>query len=436
MAVYTITTESVEHSYDGGRWHLDFPAKDMSVDLTELRRDGLLLQGWLLSEAHVDLTLVILNGKNISSLPLTQERPDVIRKVLGEEPASHPQLLCGFSKRVKLSRAAFSVGVIANGKFTELLKGSVEGKFQVLKGAENWLFLDNDSNKSVDQFTGKRRLSRTARSEWKSYFSSVVQYSSQTSLPVCMLVAPSKEMVFSEYYPHKESLKAPIYDLVRLVPASLDFVFPVKELQSLPQRSFRVCDTHWTLHGARCASQLVASKLSGKQVAHFEVFEKDRYQQKRLSGDLGSKLFPPQRHVEDSLCNFNYRKTVVYDNNIDNFGRIIVMVNTEAVLDETLLLFGSSSSYTMFHYICRLYSTVVFVHTAGNIDNSIIEQVKPDCMCLQTNARFVVKSPKFNDSVLVYIAKKRASGQGNKAVELADSLPFRCKQYIHYFNSL
>lgn len=436
MAVYTITTERVEHSYDGRRWHLDFPEVDMAVDFTELRQNGLLFQGWLLSDAYADLNLVILNGKNISSLPLTQQRPDVIRKVLGDEPEAHPQLLCGFSKRVKLSRPAFSVGVISNGEFTELLKGSVEGKFQVLKGSKNWLFLDNDSNKSVDQFTGKRRLSRTARSEWKSYFSSVVQYSSQTSLPVCMLVAPSKEMVFSEYYPHKESPKAPIYDLVRLVPASLDFVFPVKELQSLPQRSFRVCDTHWTFHGARVASQLVASKLSGKEVGHFEVFEKDRYQEKKLSGDLGSKLFPPQRHAEDSLCSFNYRKMVVYDNNIDNFGRIIVMVNSEAMLDETLLLFGSSSSYTMFPYICRLYSTVVFVHTAGNIDNSIIERVKPDHMCLQTNARFVVKAPKFKDSVLAYIAKKRANGHGNKAVELAGSLPSKCKQYIHYFNSL
>lgn len=436
MAVYSITTERVGNaSSELFRWHLDFPKTNTDIDARDLNRDGLLFQGWILARRKTDFSLVVLNGDGVSPLPLTQERPDVIKRVLKDKPQSHPELICGFSKQVKLSRPSFSIAAIADGKFHELLKGSVDGKFQILKGAGDWLYLDNDSNRSVDQFTGKMRLSRTARSEWKTYLSRVTSYSEQSALPVCLLIAPSKEMVFSEYYPYKESSKAPIYDLVRLIPKSMKFVFPVTELRALENRSFRVCDTHWTLHGARFASQLVASKLSGKALSYFEVFDTDCYRKREQTGDLGSKLFPSQRHTEDILQNFSYKKTVVYDNKVDNFGRIITMYNADAVLNQSLLIFGSSSSYTMFHYICRIYSTVVFVHTAGNIDHAIIEKVRPDNICLQTNARFVVKAPKFSDSVLAYIEKKRESGN-LKVAEIANDLPFACRQYIEYFSSL
>ena len=111
------------------------------------------------------------------------------------------------------------------------------------------------------------------------------------------------------------------------------------------------------------------------------------------------------------------------------------MFHQHAVFDETLLLFGSSSSYTMFHYLCRLYTSVVFVHTAGNVDHKIIDVVKPDCICVQTNARFVVKAPKFNDSVVNYIKQKKENGKLEKAF-IAKVLPGQSARYIDYFEQL
>lgn len=436
MAVYSVALDRAKSASDQSfQWHLDLPAIRTDIDGNKLKRDGMFFQGWILARHNKKFSLVILHGDNVTQLPLTRERPDVIQKVLNDEPESHPALICGFSKTVKLSSSTFSIAVIADGRFHELLKGSIHGKFQILKGTDHWLFLDNDSNRSVEQFTGKVKLSRTARSEWKAYLSFVTSYSEQSGIPICLLIAPSKEMVCSEYYPYLESSKAPIYSLIRLIPDSLKFVFPVHELKSLEQRSFRVCDTHWTLHGARCASQMVANELSGRSLSHFDVFGADRYQRRKQAGDLGSKLFPSQTHDEDYLFTFSYKKTVVFDNNVDNFGRIIVMYNSDAVIDQSLLIFGSSSSYTMFHYICRLYTSVVFVHTAGNIDHDIIEKVRPDSICLQTNARFVVKAPKFSDSVLAYIEKKRQSGN-LKTAEIANALPSACRHYIEYFSSL
>ena len=436
MAVYSISTQR-EGADDGTqfRWHLDFPVQGQNIDGSLLKIEGLLLQGWFLDGSGSSISLVVLNGCDVIPLTLSRARPDVISKILGELPEDHPKLHCGFSQQVKLKHSSFSICVVKNGRFIQILTGAIEGKYQILKGENGWLFLDNDTNKSIEQHTGKFRLSRTARAEWKEYLGSLTNYSLSRKLPVCLLVAPSKEMVYQQYYPYKFSKQAPIRKLTELIPDALNFVLPIQELRELDRRSFRVCDTHWSVHGARLASQLVSSKLSDKPVSDLDIFDSDVYQRKRLSGDLGSKLFPAQLHEEDRLTSYNYREKIVYDNNIDNFGRVICMFNQEALFSETLLLFGSSSSYTMFDYLTRLYTNIVFVHTAGNIDHDVIEAVRPDCLCLQTNARFVVKAPKFEDSVLEYIKAKRKNSE-TKSPSVAETLPEHSVSYIKFFNEM
>lgn len=436
MAVYSIITQRVESTTSKApRWHLDYPCNGQSIDGGELISEGLLFQGWLLNDEASPTSLVIVNGDEVKKIPLNRARPDVISKVLNQAPENHDLLSCGFSERIKLKHSEFTLGIVENGTFTEIISGSVEGKFQILEGKDGWLFLDNDTNKSIEQYTGKLKLSRAAQAEWKEYLELLNTFSFSAQIPVCLLVAPSKEMVYEEYYPYNFSKKAPIEKLKELVPETLNFILPIEELRNLDDRSFRVCDTHWTLHGARFAAQLVTSKLMSRNIDELNVFEGDVYQNREVSGDLGSKLFPPQRHEEDRLTNFNYRHCVVFDNNVDNFGRIIVMYHKHAVFKETLLIFGSSSSYTMFHYLCRLYSSVVFVHSAGNIDHKIIEVVKPNYICAQTNARFVVKAPKYNDSVNNYIAQKKENGSLGGAF-IAEKLPDECVLYVDYFKQI
>lgn len=437
VAVYSISTNRASSS--GGNlpnWHLDYPTRNETIDDKELKEQGLLFQGWLLSESLSSLSLVLLNGNETIQLPLSRNRPDVISKVLGDKAENHTLLKCGFSKRIKLNQSKFSLGIVENGKFTELLLGSVDGKFKVLEGKDKWLFLDNDTNKSIEQHTGKLKLSRTAQNEWKNYLLSLNNFSHSRKVPVCLLIAPSKEMVYENFYPYKFSNKAPIRTLSNLVPETLSFLLPVEELKSLSKRSYRVCDTHWTLHGAKEASILLTKKLVGESIDTHEVFKADKYRSREAAGDLGSKLFPPQRHVEDNIVNFNYKQKIIFDNNIENFGRIIVMHNDEAKLKKTLLIFGSSSSYTMFHYLCRLFKTVFFVHSAGNVDHEVIDTLKPDCICMQTNARFVIRAPKFNDSVIEYIKQKKIARMTTEEPFVSTSLPEGSEGYIRYFRQM
>ena len=98
---------------------------------------------------------------------------------------------------------------------------------------------------------------------------------------------------------------------------------------------------------------------------------------------------------------------VVYDNNLPNFGRAFILDNPDALNEQTLLVFGSSSVYSMFNYLARIFRTVVFFHTAGNIDKELVDKIKPDFLLAQSNARFVVKAPSFDIKISEYVSDKK-----------------------------
>ena len=130
MAGYSIVIQRVDSTTPHiPRWHLDFPSNSQSIEGSELAQDGLLFQGWLLNEGKSAASLVILNGDEVLEIPIERARPDVVSRVLKQDPENHDLLLCGFSERIKLKHSSFTLGLIQDGKFVELMNGNIEGKF-------------------------------------------------------------------------------------------------------------------------------------------------------------------------------------------------------------------------------------------------------------------------------------------------------------------
>jgi len=133
---------------------------------------------------------------------------------------------------------------------------------------------------------------------------------------------------------------------------------------------------------------------------------KDRYERREMGGDLGNKLTPRQTSKVAVLTSFSHARYKTYDNGLPNFGRLLVIEYPEAVSTGVCLIFGSSSSYSMLNYLCRLFRRIVFVHSAGNLDPEVIASVAPDTLVAQTNARFVVQVPSLEQSVAQLIHDK------------------------------
>ncbi|MGP9659505.1 glycosyltransferase family 2 protein [Halomonas sp. AOP31-B1-25] len=398
------------------RWALDYPSDQRGSCFIA---SGRVVQGWLLLPETLkemqSQASIIAEWQPAFELnhPLDVDRPDVIDTILAASAEGHPQRVCGFRFSIPPRLGNFRLW-LALGEQRWLLKEvSVDTQdvgaaqpLKVLKGKQGWLFLDNDTNGSVDQFMGRMRLTQAGLEGWKSYLSDMASVAAQR--PWALLVAPSKESVMgADYHPRKEGEGGPLHQVLGLA-AAKDVVYPVEELKALGDNAFILTDTHWTQKGALSATIALAEKLGVERAACEALFQKDRYKQKEMGGDLGNKLTPKQVCTVEVITSFNHTRYKTYDNGLPNFGRVLVIEYPNALVAGTCLLFGSSSSSSMFNYLCRVFQRFVFVHSAGNIDPDVVAAVAPDYLAAQTNGRFVVQVPSASQNLEEVIREKCA----------------------------
>lgn len=388
--------------FEGLHWCLDFPQDQQAFELSE-GGDALYLQGWLLSTS-TPVKLSIRQRDHIQWHALDRKRADVIEHIFKQPGENHSQLKCGFKLSVPVLHDEIVLGVEVNNRSVDLVRISIQGVFKVLRGMDHWLFLDNDTNKSVEQFTGKLLLEPAKLQEWKRYFDGLLEL--QRKQPAAILIAPAKEMVYPEFYPYSRAELTPVDQVIQLDEAKATFIYPLTALQRSSKRSFRITDTHWSAFGAMIATKQVAKRFGISLAETKALFKNDKYRLYSSFGDLGKKVFPPQQAKERRLKNFSYRKWLCYDNGLSNFGRVMVLHYPTALHEGHLLLFGSSSSYSMFNYLVRVFRTVTFIHTAGNIDSSLVQLLQPDFVLSQTNGRFVVRPPSIDYCLQQVIAEK------------------------------
>lgn len=389
------------------RWWLDFPLADSSATLAELTETGLLFQGWVLLDNAAAVQIYVKQGQALSCFALDKPRPDVVQVILKQDAATHPQRNCGFRFNLAMSSADFELGILHNGVEHLLCSGHIAGPFKVLQGQEGWLFLDNDTNKSVEQFTGKLLLDSAAKRGWQQFMQALVQQSAVHGCKHALLLAPAKEAVYAQYHPFTQAGVTPVHQVQALVPDGLNLCYPQPVLSSAQRRTFRLTDTHWSPYGAMLASVELAMALGLDGAAVSALFAADQYREVQAVGDLGNKVFPPLKATEQLLKSFSYRKYVTEDNGLANFGRTVVLKNAAAIQQAHLVIFGASSSYSMLDYLCRIFSHITLMHTAGNLDPSELARLKPDYLVCQTNARYVVRAPIADYSLAEVIAAKQ-----------------------------
>lgn len=281
-----------------------------------------------------------------------------------------------------------------------------ELRASALIGKQGWLFLDQDTNASLYQHLGYMSLDQKAIAQWVAYAEQVVALTHQVNAQALMVVAPSKERVMSHYHPYPMGEAAPADQVVTAL--SDDFcLYPEALLKQMGDDAYHVTDTHWTQQGAMRVTCEMVRRLGLATLEEAEHwFAEDQYKVVRLRGDLGNKLNPVRMAATQRLSSFDHRQLKRYDNGLANFGRVIVWENSDAVLDQCCLVMGASSSYMMFPFLVRIFSRVVFVHSAGNVDVSLVHSVAPQVVLVQTNARFMVEAPQVTWSLQDTILEK------------------------------
>ncbi|EKO3611279.1 hypothetical protein M3914_002457 [Vibrio metschnikovii] len=374
-------------------WCLDFPIDKNTFTLKQLQSDGtgLLIQGWVMLTTELPWSVYCVQNDMVEALPKVSRR-DVCQHLFGAQMPSAWQRDCGFRKTLFPISDQLQIRIKIADQDYPLLDIAIQGQLQVLEGKDGWLFLDNDTNHSVDQFIGKKPLSASDLEQWSEYLNHFNRLADKHSLKHALLIAPAKEMVLSAYYPRTLGKQVPIRQLMPLTEGN-PVIYPEAELRAMPEPAFRKLDTHWTHKGCLQTWLTLLDSWQLLTDQHQQTFNQLSFVDRTMGGDLGNKCFPPRKATETCLAKSLYRSKLVFDNQLPNMGRVFICVNPSAYYQQTLLIFGSSSSYSLMEFACLTFQNIVFIHSAGKIDPQLVMQVKPDYLLAQTNGRFIVNPP-------------------------------------------
>lgn len=394
---YVENVDSLPDSALAG-WYLDSPRADFSCHDT---RDRVLLRGWALSKSDDPVTLVIRRkAKALEEVPVSTARPDVV-ETLSAQGGARPRLDCGFEQTIHDWVDGFDLGFKVGSTYEWKCSISFSYAEKVQEGRHGWLFLDNDSNNSVDQHTGKLLLHEDELNKWKDYFRELKILASQHSFDWRFVIAPSKETILEEYYLHEPGTYNTIRQFLDFFYSNFGIVWPEQSLSADKEMSYWRGETHWSDYGASLAALFTLKNfgINGSLDSYM-------YRIERHSGDLGSKYSPSRSFAVPVADYTSFTKTKVFDNEISNHGRIQVYENINSPSDLKCLVFGGSSSLNFLPWIAPYFRRVVFVHSAASVDPALIASERPTHIILQTNQRFIISPAKCDFSIRSIISEK------------------------------
>ncbi|MBA6122367.1 hypothetical protein M9Y56_15955 [Pseudomonas juntendi] len=372
------------------RCSLDLPKAGM---ITESSKSYLAMAGWIYIPGEKDVSVVVSHMPELS-MPLNTERSDV-KAVIPAAP-----VLTGFKYPVDFS-TDFKVGVTVAGKAEWLFQVRVE-EAKVLVGSNGHLFLDNDLNKSVQQFTGEFLIPDSELQKWDKYFSRLNAWSVDNARQYTFVVAPAKEYIYSDSYPHKKGIVTPLEQFYSRFLNVAKITDLTESLSRDREFAYYKTDSHWNDYGASLAASSFCRYAGFKSVdpgVEYSILP--------IGGDLGSKLMPVQ--LENSLVIRDREKLIkfrVYENRIKVRGEIVIYENPSAPNQITLMIFGDSFSVSFGDFLSHSFLRVVRIFSGADVDWAAVEFEKPDYILVETTSRFLIRSPSLDFSIYDEILRK------------------------------
>ena len=403
MPRYTVRTHHLEGQQTDIQYAIDFPR----VETLELADDFLTFRAWAFAPSTSPLSFVFSFDDQTQYLPNT-ERPDV-RDFYNLDSA-----LCGIHIVAPILES-FRFGVIIGERLIWLAQVEFT-KLQVLEGSHQYLFLDNDDNQSVDQYSGKLKIDPENMGAWREYFNDINLWLHSNPAKFVFCLAPAKEFIFPEFYPIQRLGITPTDQFVSEFGGKAAVINPIELLSRQKNLTYMQSDTHWTDFGAQLVAASICSELKiGFQPTNFD------YKIKQFTGDLGIK-FNPQRTEYGLFADTTSLASLTYDNCIPVRGNVISISNPLAALNETCLIFGSSSAESVAKQLSSTFTRVVRVFSGADIDYSIVALEQPTCIIILFSTRFLIRAPSTNFNIGSEILRKVECMSAHEVAELKHGL--------------
>lgn len=280
--------------------------------------------------------------------------------------------------------------------FTSTSRADKSKKY--LLGKDGWIFLDHDSNRVIDQITGRHNLDAQGVEAWRNLIAERDAYVEALGAQHLVFVAPNKELVYDEQLPDWVELseKRPINQILRaLTPQRASrIIYPLEALKAAKAGglTYPKTDTHWSGYGAYVGYQAICEGLSRAGIEPLRL-ENSRvsFEEVPYIGDLGVKFEPPVSAPTLSARIANPAGKMEFDNRIPNRGRIRVFVNKDSTLPRCVM-FGDSFGGNLLPYLKESFSTLVYIY-GKSFDRELIEAYRPDVVLSEFVERFLIEPP-------------------------------------------
>jgi len=380
------------------QWHLDYPRSGTALSQQVER---LKIQGWVTSCNGEQIQVVADSSYGSVSYELSERRCDVIRKILGQDPAL-VDIMCGFNFELDDWRGGITLGFRIAGTVYRILTIKIVSTIKVEEGVEGWLFLGNDSNRSIDQYTGNLVLNNTDLHAWENYFKKIHDLANELAFQWLFVLAPAKEFVYPEYYPYERGALLAVDQFLDKFSQNEKILWPITALRNAKEQSYWKGDTHWTDYGASIVNNEISNFFSFSLSDETKV----KYTILQRAGDLGGKFSPKRIFPVATADFFSVRERIVFDNGVHNHGCIRVYEQPDFPEDRSCIVFGDSFSANLVPWIVLQFKRLVFVHSASAFDQELIKFEQPTHVILQTNSRFIIIPPNSLFSIREVLRKK------------------------------
>lgn len=265
----------------------------------------------------------------------------------------------------------------------------------VIKGREDFLFLDNDTNRSVDQIEGRyscdqRFLASVKLCHDVRTYIAMHEYGGEYH----HAIVPNKESVLRDFLGTGIRWGAqglpPVYKYKEMYPESPSFFAPDYADPRQIARYYAKTDTHWTHLAALEYLKAHWRKVAPQLESELAKVELRRGSTTQL-GDLGRKLELPPETLE-VIQPLHPKGRQVFTNGIQNEGCVRHFVNESAPVKELVMLNHDSTSFWLFPWFAEVFSNVLCAHCA-DFDGPFMMQLKPRYNFYLQIERFFVRLP-------------------------------------------
>ena len=168
-------------------------------------------------------------------------------------------------------------------EFPDITQKKSTSGIMAMIGKEDWLFLFNDSNQAIHQYTGDIKLDSKTIDDYKKHYEQLTEFYSERGIYHLLVVVPGKEYIYPEFLPDgiSKAIDSDVKQRFKEVANSIlkKKVFDLEPVllsnKSKGQLYFKT-DSHWNFLAAEIASGAIIDNLR-EEFKSIPRIDTDRY---------------------------------------------------------------------------------------------------------------------------------------------------------------